>query len=95
MVGIGQTGTRSFTCFDKEGRRVPKPKLSPPPPLDNDAELITSEELADLFRTSPKAIALGRLKRVSWLPKPRYLGRRVLYVKSEALAMLRTEREAA
>jgi hypothetical protein len=73
------------------------PKTSQPvnPAIDPNDELLTTAQLADLFQTTEKALRVARNKRKSWMPKPRYLGARVLYLKSEALACLRTAEEVA
>jgi hypothetical protein len=71
------------------------PKTAPPdtaPAIDPSDELLTSAELAALYKTTEKAVRVGRNKRRPWLPRPLYLGNRVLYLKSEALAMLRTQK---
>ncbi len=74
------------------------PKSVPPPvnpAIDPNDKLLTTAELAELFGTSEKALRVARNKKKPWMPRPLYLGARVLYSKAEALACLRTEREAA
>lgn len=62
---------------------------APAPAADTPEELLTTRDLAVLYRTTDVAIRTAMAQRKPWLPPVYKLGSRTFFVRSEAMAALR------